>query len=528
MGDRVRVRAQKGNRSLDKLVRVIKIIFRRKDPKDNLQVDVEVIPGIGGTPGEDPEETGVIPEADVTAPSITIFTPEDGVTVDDTPVAIGANATDAVGVVGVRFYLDGVILVGEDSTEPYSISWDPSAVADGAHLLTAVAFDAAGNSTTSDTVTVNVSHAVALPPPPPAPTGVLRVLDGVIVNEDDQPVERMLGGNSHCLPDYVPSEAYLDQFKERGGKFIRVICIPNRHNPSAGVWDTASRNNLDLFIARMEAREIHHELELHLNTGSIPSWWTNGVGETEKYVNHGQFITQAMAARYGDPASPQYSPYTMGFGLNEIPLDNATTRNGYNAIPFLESVQRTMISWFRASAPNWIGFVNLGYACQTPYPDAPRTQAAVTAYDSVGGNVIMDVHDYGMGCTTSDPNDDGRQANGNIQPTYQGGTLIWQISGQPASYSSNATKRSQMAKFWDDYETYCAAAGMALMCGEVNWMRQNPSGKAAWWADKRQALSDAGIQIGAVWELSPASNDWASNYGGVWDPEIEVFLGGNW
>ena len=55
------------------------------------------------------------------------------------------DASDNVGVGGVQFKLDGANLGAEDTSAPYSVSWDTTALANGAHTLTAVARDAAGN-----------------------------------------------------------------------------------------------------------------------------------------------------------------------------------------------------------------------------------------------------------------------------------------------------------------------------------------------------------------------------------------------
>jgi hypothetical protein len=57
----------------------------------------------------------------------------------------------------------------EDTTSPYSLSWDSATISNGAHTLTAVARDAAGNTTTAAAVAVTTSNASA-PPPPPAGT----------------------------------------------------------------------------------------------------------------------------------------------------------------------------------------------------------------------------------------------------------------------------------------------------------------------------------------------------------------------
>ena len=69
-------------------------------------------------------------------------------------VSVTVNASDNVGVAGVRFKLDGNNLGAEDTVAPYSVSWNTTTVSNGAHVLTATARDAAGNSTT---VTRNVT-----------------------------------------------------------------------------------------------------------------------------------------------------------------------------------------------------------------------------------------------------------------------------------------------------------------------------------------------------------------------------------
>jgi len=74
-------------------------------------------------------------------------------------IPVSANANDNVGVVGVQFQLNGSPLQAEDTTSPYSINWDTTTVANGSYTLTAVARDAAGNSTPSSGVTVTVNNS---------------------------------------------------------------------------------------------------------------------------------------------------------------------------------------------------------------------------------------------------------------------------------------------------------------------------------------------------------------------------------
>jgi glucose/arabinose dehydrogenase len=94
---------------------------------------------------------------DAQAPTVTITSPAAG-NVSGT-VSITANASDNVGVVGVLFLLNGVILGAEDLSAPYSFSWNTLTAINGNDTLTAVARDAAGNTTSSASVIVNVANA---------------------------------------------------------------------------------------------------------------------------------------------------------------------------------------------------------------------------------------------------------------------------------------------------------------------------------------------------------------------------------
>jgi len=94
---------------------------------------------------------------DTTPPTTAITAPADGATVSNT-VTVTASASDNVGVAGVQFFVDGVALGVEDTTAPYSISWNTASVANGSHTLRTVARDVAGNSTTSASVTVTVAN----------------------------------------------------------------------------------------------------------------------------------------------------------------------------------------------------------------------------------------------------------------------------------------------------------------------------------------------------------------------------------
>ena len=85
---------------------------------------------------------------DTTPPTVAVTAPAAGSTVSAT-ISVTATAGDDNAVAGVQFKLDGSNLGAEDTTAPYTTSWDTQTATNGSHSLTAVARDLAGNTTTS-------------------------------------------------------------------------------------------------------------------------------------------------------------------------------------------------------------------------------------------------------------------------------------------------------------------------------------------------------------------------------------------
>jgi Bacterial Ig domain len=104
--------------------------------------------------------------ADSTPPTVSVTSPSAGSTVSGT-VNVTASASDNVGVASVQIMLDGQQLGAPDATTPYAVAWDTRTATAGTHRLTAVAKDAAGNSTTSATVTVIVDNSAPADSTPP-------------------------------------------------------------------------------------------------------------------------------------------------------------------------------------------------------------------------------------------------------------------------------------------------------------------------------------------------------------------------
>src|SRR5215212_6122298 len=135
-----------------------------RDIRDLNNTNVQILVGNSDDRGVRPSDHNMVETviavsagSDTTPPSVALTAPSAGATVSGA-IAVSADATDNIGVVGVQFKLDDQNLGAEDTTAPYSVSWNTASASNGTHVLKAVARDAAGNPATSASVTVTVSN----------------------------------------------------------------------------------------------------------------------------------------------------------------------------------------------------------------------------------------------------------------------------------------------------------------------------------------------------------------------------------
>ncbi|WP_224957108.1 Ig-like domain-containing protein [Geomonas subterranea] len=101
------------------------------------------------------QNVSVTVQNDLQAPAVAITSPSNNATVSGT-VTVSANASDNVGVTKVNFYRSGV-LIATSTSAPYRFNWNTKTVPNGSYSLTATAYDAAGN-TQSSQIAVNVKN----------------------------------------------------------------------------------------------------------------------------------------------------------------------------------------------------------------------------------------------------------------------------------------------------------------------------------------------------------------------------------
>lgn len=118
------------------------------------------------------------PTPDTTAPTVSVTAPASGTAVSGT-FSVTANAADNVGVTQVEFIVDGQVR-STDSSSPYAYSLNSTqlGLSNGSHTIAARARDAAGNTTTSQNVTVNLNNQTTTPNPTYAPEDINQ--DGLI------------------------------------------------------------------------------------------------------------------------------------------------------------------------------------------------------------------------------------------------------------------------------------------------------------------------------------------------------------
>ena len=87
--------------------------------------------------------------SDTQPPTVKMTSPTDGATISKKSVKIKVSASDNVGVTKVQIYIDGALKKTFTDTSRYQYNWNTRKYLSGTHLITAKAYDAAGNSSST-------------------------------------------------------------------------------------------------------------------------------------------------------------------------------------------------------------------------------------------------------------------------------------------------------------------------------------------------------------------------------------------
>ena len=183
-------------------------------------------------------------------PTATLTSPASGAVLSGS-VAFTGTATDDVGVTRVEFWCDGSLLLGTDTTSPYSVVYDSHGIPNGSHTFTCKAYDTAGNLATSSAISATVNNAS---------TGVqlqwvrdmiggLKIFPGGVVADRANNV--VVAGGYSTSADFgggsVPSTGALDIFIAKytaQNGFLWARHFGNTGDDRANAVATDSQNNV--------------------------------------------------------------------------------------------------------------------------------------------------------------------------------------------------------------------------------------------------------------------------------------------
>jgi hypothetical protein len=265
---------------------------------------------------------------DATGPTVSVTAPGAGATVAGT-INVTATASDNVGVVGVQFRLDGVNLGAEATTAPYTVSWDTSTATNASHTLTAVARDAAGNSTTTASVVVTVSNVA-----PP----VISAVTASAITSSAASISWTTDTLSDTQVEYGPTTAY-------GAVSAVVSTLVTAHTQTLS---GLAPNTIYQF--RVKSRDAGGRLTTSgnfsfttlpdMNTGLI-AYWT---------FNEGSGSSAADSSGNGNTATLSGATWTSGIVNQAVALDgvssfvSAAHTSAFNAYPL------TIAGWIKTGA----------------------------------------------------------------------------------------------------------------------------------------------------------------------------------
>jgi|GEM_PF-886195 len=148
---------------------------------------------------------------DLVAPTIALLSPSDNLTLSGSVLA-SANASDNVGVVAVRFEIDGALVGSEDTAAPWEATFVAENYSAGSHTLSATARDAAGNVSAPATIGFSVAAQ--------QPGGILPNHPRLYNVNARIPALRQaacLDANGNPIPNCTPTAEYTDFYAHNIG-----------------------------------------------------------------------------------------------------------------------------------------------------------------------------------------------------------------------------------------------------------------------------------------------------------------------
>ena len=317
---------------------------------------------------------------DTTPPSVSVTAPLAGQNVAGS-ITVSASASDNVGVVGVQLKLDGANLGAEFTSPPYSLSWNTTGAANGSHALTAVARDAAGNSTVSAPVTVTVSNN-------PAP--VISSVSASGVSASGATIAWTTDLSADTQVEYGPTSSY-------GSSTTLNTSLVTSHSQALSGLTAGT-----LYHYRVKSRDAAGNLA---TSGDFTFTIVAGVDPallSYLKMDEGSGTTAADASGNGNAGSLMNGAgWTAGHSGQAVALDGV---NAYVRIPHaaaLDAYPLSVAVWFKTSTTTgWRSLVNKYVGgSMNGYQVFLYNGSLCAWYFKNGSNYVYD----GSGCTLPTP-----------------------------------------------------------------------------------------------------------------------------
>ena len=321
------------------------------------------------------------PAGDVTLPTVSVTAPPSNGTVSGTAVTLSANSSDNVGVDQVVFYVDGRV-VGSDTTSPYSIAWNSRTVANGAHTVSATAFDTSGNTQSTGQRPFNVENeltpptvSLTAPADETSVSGTVPVTADASDNVGIDHVEFYVGTTLVGTDSTAPYETSWDTHS-----------VPNgTYDVSAVAYDTSGNSASSPANSVTVANDVvWPTTSIACDGGSCDPWFAGGTIVTMSAVDEGEGVAAIRYTLDGSIPTETSTPYIVPFVIGE------TTTVKYRAWDNVGNVEpvNTQEIRFDSVAPTTSITCN-GSSCGGWYTSA---SVSLSATDTGGSGVDRTVY----------------------------------------------------------------------------------------------------------------------------------------
>ena len=366
--------------------------------------------------------------SDTTNPTVTLTAPAANAIIAGT-VTLTATASDNVAVAGVQFLLDGNPLGAEDTTSPYSLTWNTAsgalATTSGPHSLAARARDTSGNTATTTAINIVVDNV--------APSGTVAINSNaaatnnatvtltLVASDTQGAVTQMRFSNDGTT--YSAAEAYATSKTWTLSASDGTKTVYAQFQAAAGV--TAATNAI---VLDTTPPTISAVVATVVTSSSVTSWTTNEPATSQ--VDYGLTTSYGSISPLDTTLVTAHSVTLTGLAANSTydfrVRSNDALGNGVpsgNATFIIDTTAPSIPTGLTATAIS-SSQINLSWIASTD-------NVAVTGYQVFrGGNQIATV-------ATASYSDTGLTAGTNYVYTVKAVDAVGNVSA--ASGSANAT-----------------------------------------------------------------------------------------